>query len=92
MTVTLLRSLGIFVCKRQVVRLLNTGQDDFLAEAREVLRARLSSAALWRLQAVETEKCTCERPGPGGMNSGWKVTIRRADRDGSRPAVKSSNS
>jgi hypothetical protein len=86
MTVTLLRSLGIFICKRQVVRLLNTGQDDFLAEAREVLRARLSSAAL------ETEKCYMRAAGPGGMNSGWKVTIRRADRDGSRPAVKSSNS
>ena len=42
--VTLLRSLGIFISKRQVVRLLNTGQGDFLAEAREVLRAGLSSA------------------------------------------------
>ena len=42
--VTLLRSLGIFISKRQVVRLLNTGQDDFLAEACEVLRAGLSSA------------------------------------------------
>jgi hypothetical protein len=42
--VTLLRSLGIFISKRQVVRLLNGGQDDFLAEAREVLRAGLSSA------------------------------------------------
>jgi hypothetical protein len=38
------RSLGIFISKRQVVRLLNGGQDDFLAEAREVLRAGLSSA------------------------------------------------
>jgi len=42
--VTLLRSLGIFISKRQVVRLLNPGQGDFLAEAREVLRAGLSSA------------------------------------------------
>jgi len=42
--VTLLRSLGIFISKRQVVRLLNAGQDGFLAEAREVLRAGLSSA------------------------------------------------
>jgi hypothetical protein len=66
MTVTLLRSLGIFVCKRQVVRLLNTGQDDFLAEAREVLRARLSSAALWRLRAVETEKCYMRAARPRG--------------------------
>jgi hypothetical protein len=43
--VTLLRSLGIVISKRQVVRLLIERQDDFLAEAREVLRAGLSSAA-----------------------------------------------
>jgi hypothetical protein len=43
--VTLLRSLGIFISKRQVVRLLIEGQDGFLAEARDVLRAGLSSAA-----------------------------------------------
>jgi hypothetical protein len=42
--VTLLRSIGIFISKRQVVRLLIEGQDDFLAEARDVLRAGLSSA------------------------------------------------
>jgi Transposase IS66 family len=43
--VTLLCSLGIFISKRQVVRLLIAGQDGFLAEARDVLRAGLSSAA-----------------------------------------------
>jgi hypothetical protein len=43
--VTLLRSLGIFISKRQVVRLLIERQDDFLAEARDVLHAGLSSAA-----------------------------------------------
>src|SRR5256886_3188415 len=43
--VTLLCSLGIFISKRQVVRLLIEGQDGFLAEARDVLRAGLSSAA-----------------------------------------------
>jgi len=43
--VTLLRGLGIFISKRQVVRLLTANQDDFLTEAREVLRAGLSSAA-----------------------------------------------
>jgi hypothetical protein len=43
--VTLLRSLGIFISKRQVVRLLIEGQDDFLTEARDVLRAGLSRAA-----------------------------------------------
>jgi hypothetical protein len=43
--VTLLRSLGIFISKRHVVRLLIEGQDGFLAEARDVLRAGLTSAA-----------------------------------------------
>jgi hypothetical protein len=43
--VTLLRSLGIFISKRQMVRLLIEGQDGFLAEARDVLRAGLTSAA-----------------------------------------------
>jgi hypothetical protein len=42
--VTLLRGLGLFISKRQVVRLLIEGQDGFLAEARDVLRAGLSSA------------------------------------------------
>ncbi|HYB06146.1 MAG TPA: hypothetical protein VED02_05370, partial [Methyloceanibacter sp.] len=36
--------LGIFISKRQVVRLLTADQDEFLTEAREVLRAGLSSA------------------------------------------------
>jgi hypothetical protein len=39
-----LRAIGIAISKRQVVRLLNEGQDAFLAEAREVLRAGLSTA------------------------------------------------
>jgi hypothetical protein len=39
--VTPLRRLGIFISKRQAVRLLNAGQDDFLTEARELLRAGL---------------------------------------------------
>jgi len=43
--VTLLRGLGIVISKRQVVRLLIDGQDGFLDEARDVLRAGLSSAA-----------------------------------------------
>ena len=42
--VTLLRSLGIFISKRQVLRLLNAGKDEFLTEARDVLRAGLSIA------------------------------------------------
>jgi hypothetical protein len=39
-----LRAIGILISKRRVVRLLNAGQDAFLAEAREVLRAGLSAA------------------------------------------------
>jgi len=40
----LLQALGIIICKRQIVRLLIAGQDGFLDEARDVLRAGLSSA------------------------------------------------
>jgi Transposase IS66 family len=39
-----LRATGVLISKRQVVRLLNAGQDTFLDEAREVLRAGLSVA------------------------------------------------
>ena len=39
-----LRAIGITISKRQVVRLLNAGQDAFLDEARDVLRAGLGSA------------------------------------------------
>jgi hypothetical protein len=42
---TLLRAIGVIISKRQLVRLLIAGQDGFLAENREVLRAGLSSAA-----------------------------------------------
>lgn len=42
---TQLRAIGIDVSKRQVVRLLNAGQDAFLGEARDVLRAGLETAA-----------------------------------------------
>jgi hypothetical protein len=39
-----LRAIGIAISKRQVLRLLNEGQGTFLDEAREVLRAGLSTA------------------------------------------------
>src|SRR3954449_12119988 len=39
-----LRAIGVLISKRQVVRLLNAGRDALLAEAREVLRAGLSTA------------------------------------------------
>ena len=42
--VRLLRGLRIFISKRQVVRLLIEGQDGFVTEARDVLRAGLASA------------------------------------------------
>lgn len=43
--VQLLRAVGMDISKRQVVRLLSAGQEDFLAEAQGVLRAGLESAA-----------------------------------------------
>src|SRR5208282_2592315 len=43
--VALLAGLGVEVSKRQVVRLLIDGQDRFQAEARDVLRAGLATAA-----------------------------------------------
>ena len=42
--VTLLRGFGIFISKRQVVRLLIAGQQSFLNEAQGVLRVGLASA------------------------------------------------
>ena len=39
-----MRGFGIVISKRQIVRLLIAGQEDFLDEARNVLRAGLSSA------------------------------------------------
>ncbi len=40
-----LRAIGIQISKRQILRLLNEGQDAFRSEARDVLRAGLASAA-----------------------------------------------
>ena len=40
-----LRAIGVSISKRQVMRLLIAGQDNFLAENREVLRAGLQTAA-----------------------------------------------
>ena len=39
-----LRSIGIAISKRQVMRLLNEGQESFLVEARDVLRSGLATA------------------------------------------------
>src|SRR5215216_386859 len=40
-----LRAIGIQISKRQILRLLNEGQDAFRTEARDVLQAGLASAA-----------------------------------------------
>jgi len=42
--VTLLQAIGVSISKRQVIRLLIEGQDGFLSETREVLRAGLQTA------------------------------------------------
>jgi len=42
--VSQLRSIGIAISKRQVMRLLNEGQESFLVEARDVLRSGLATA------------------------------------------------
>ena len=42
---TLLRDLGVDISKRQVMRLLNEGQEGFVAESAAVLRAGLETAA-----------------------------------------------
>ena len=43
--VALLRDLGVDISKRQVMRLLTAGQEGFIGEARDVLRAGLETAA-----------------------------------------------
>ena len=42
--VTQLRAIGVCISKRQVIRLLSRSQEEFLAEARDVLRAGLETA------------------------------------------------
>jgi Transposase IS66 family len=42
---TLLRSMGIAISKRQLVRLLNENHDGFIAEAQDVLRAGLETSS-----------------------------------------------
>ena len=43
--VEILQTLGVFISKQEVRRLLNEGQESFLSEAKKVLRAGLESAA-----------------------------------------------
>jgi hypothetical protein len=42
--VVLLQAIGVSISKRQIMRLLSDGQDDFLTETRDVLRAGLQTA------------------------------------------------
>jgi hypothetical protein len=42
---TLLRSVGVAISKRQLVRLLNENHEDFIAEAQDVLRAGLETSS-----------------------------------------------
>jgi hypothetical protein len=42
--VVLLKGMGIDISKRQILRLLTEGKEDFLAESRDVLRSGLASA------------------------------------------------
>jgi hypothetical protein len=43
--VSLLQAIGLAISKRQVLRLLTERQDDFIDEARDVLRAGLEGAS-----------------------------------------------
>jgi hypothetical protein len=40
-----LQAIGVSISKRQLVRLLIAGQDEFLTESRDVLRAGLQTAS-----------------------------------------------
>src|SRR5829696_6076165 len=72
-----LRAIGILISKRQVVRLLNAGRDAFLDEAREVLRAALSTAG-WI--SVDDTGARHRRPSPApqrGLHPARQRPLRR---------------
>jgi hypothetical protein len=50
-----LLAFGISISKRQVMRLLIDGQDDFLVENHDVLRAGLQAAAWGRFSRARSE-------------------------------------
>jgi len=70
-----LLAFGIVISKRQLVRLLIAGQDGFLAENREVLRAGLSSAA-W--VTVDEPRMASARRSATHTLSGLAPRLRRA--------------
>jgi hypothetical protein len=70
----LLRAFGILISKRQLERLLIASQNDFLDEARDVLRAGLSSAA-W----ITVDDTGARRKAANGervLHPDWQRTIR----------------
>jgi hypothetical protein len=60
-----LRDLGLSISKRQIMRLLIDRQDRFLGEAREVLRAALSSAAWITVDDTGARHKACPGEGRG---------------------------
>jgi hypothetical protein len=60
--VTLLRSMGVSISKRQVQRLLTDKQDDFVSEAQDMLRAGLETSAY-----VSTDDTGARHAGKNGF-------------------------
>ena len=56
-----LRGIGVAISKRQMMRLLIAGQDRFLAENRDVLRAGLQTAAWVSADRHRRAPCRQER-------------------------------
>lgn len=77
--VTLLQALGIVISKRQVVRLLIEGQDGFLGEARDVLRAGLRQppGSRWMTLALATRRRTASARRSATRTSPGSVPPRR---------------
>jgi hypothetical protein len=80
--VTLLQAIGISISKRAVMRLLIDGQDGFIAESREVLRAGLQTAG-W----ISVDDTGARHRGANGIctqigndDFAWFGTTRRKSR------------
>jgi hypothetical protein len=71
-----LRVIGVVISKRQAVRLLNAGQDAFLDEAREVLRAgpgRAGPGRAWRPGSASTTPARATSTATASA-PGWETT------------------
>jgi hypothetical protein len=80
--VSLLQAIGVGISKRQLVRLCIDGQDEFLAEARDVLRAGLNTAS-W----ITVDDTGARHKGANGVctqigndNFAWFATTRSKSR------------